>query len=269
MLIFASRKDVLCQEMKNAYNALVQTSEARKVYAQSWCDFGSTACAMLTSQIPELKKDFEQFRALCTQLSIAYRNLSEGEMRNAEDFRDVIERYAVVYRAFNEMFDAKDKYLSMNEKYQALKEKSKVAAKKPNNENAVSKLNLKVADAKEATIEALKNLINCTETVKTEKGKYNLFKIKRMKQGWVRYTNSLKTASEEEIRIFTQMKELIFRLNVKNPGAARTFETKVQEQLEVPNPEPVHIPEPQENENDEIIQQEEMQSHQPIFDGYE
>lgn len=227
MNIFASRRDILCQEMKNAYSALVRASESRTAYAQGWSDFGSTTCAMLTSQIPEFRKEFEQLRDICVQLSIVHRALAAAELRNAEDFRDVIERYAVVFRNFNEKFDAKERYLTQNERYRALKEKAKAAARKPNNESAVAKLNIRVEDAKAATAAALRALIEATEAVVTEKDKYNKFKIRRMRQGWARYTAALRAASADELRLFESLRSLISGIRVQSPTTAASVASQL------------------------------------------
>ena len=147
--------------MTNTYNALVQTSSYRKAYAKSWSDFGSTACAMMASQIPELKAQFEEMRKLFNDVSEIHVLLAE--LRNAEDFRDVIERFAVCYRANEDAYNYKEAYKISRNKYQSLLEKRKLIESKPNSAKDLPKIKVQIEDQKQVVIKAINAYIKKNE----------------------------------------------------------------------------------------------------------
>ncbi|KAH0787788.1 hypothetical protein GPJ56_008311 [Histomonas meleagridis] len=294
MNLFASRKDILCQEMTNTYNALVQASNFRKAYAKSWSDFGSTACAMMASQIPELKHQFEEMRKLFNDVAEIHVRLAEGELRNAEDFRDVIERFAVAFRANEESYNYKEVYKMARRKYQSLLDKKKQLESKTGGEKELPKVNVQIEDQKHVVIKAINAYIKKVKFLREAKDKYNKFKIRRMKHGWVRYTESLKKATDEEIAKFTEIQDLLSSLKVIDPKAGEAAEAMVAQQMSVSPPEPVQMPnapdlpeEEKENEQDEqeeekedkesdeeIVEEQQQETingnmNEPLFDDFE
>jgi hypothetical protein len=114
----ASHKDRLCNELLATYQYLCACVESRRDYAESWTRLGNSICAMGSEQVPEVQQSFRDLRALFEEISQIHMTLALAEDRTAEDWRDVIERYSVVFRvndAHNEqkfLFDSETQSLA-------------------------------------------------------------------------------------------------------------------------------------------------------------
>ena len=63
-----------------------------------------------------------------------------------------------------------------------------------------------------------------------------------MKKGWIRYTESLKKATDDEIAKFTEIHDLLASLKLANPNAGEMAEEAVAQQMSVPLPESIPMP---------------------------
>lgn len=252
MSIFSSKKDQLCKDMDVVYHGLHNASEARLQYAKGWEDFGKTSAIMLTSQIPELETQFHELEKLFVEVATIHRKLAQEESRNAEDFRDVIERFAVVYRVSEEYSMRKQQWKEACDAFDNATKKIEVEKLKGTYAKNQAKLEANLAAAKKDKSDFLRRIKRKCQQLIDEKNKYNKFKIRRFRSGWTRYSNALKAASEAEIDVYGRIRDYLSQLNVENPEAAKVAEAAVNEQLSKPAPAPVPVPAPNQEETHEI-----------------
>jgi hypothetical protein len=188
---------------------------------------------MGTEQVPEVRQSFSDLRALFEEISQIHMTLALAEDRTAEDWRDVIERYSVVFRvndAHNEqkfLFDSETQSLAET---QRRIEASKLRKGKPDTKavREEEKKQRQLSRVRRTYIRMLSQLI---ET----KLAYNKFKVNRVRHGFVLYAAALKEACEQEMGVFVRMRTLIESMDL-DCGAQR----QIAEQLE--RPAPVAIP---------------------------
>ncbi|KAK8834330.1 hypothetical protein M9Y10_032775 [Tritrichomonas musculus] len=251
MSIFASKKDQLCKDMDVVYHGLHNASEARLQYAKGWEDFGKTSAIMLTSQIPELETQFQELEKLFTEVANIHRQLAQEESRNAEDFRDVIERFSVVYRVSEEYSTRKQQWKEACDNFDSANKKIEIEKLKGTYQKNQAKLEANLAAAKKEKSDFLRRIKRKCQQLIDEKNKYNKFKIRRFRSGWTRYSNALKVASEAEIDVYGRIRDYLSQLNIENPEAAKVAEAAVNEQLSKPAPGPAPIPNHEEETNEE------------------
>lgn len=228
MNLFSSRKDILCAEIVRVYDGLIQAATNRTAYAKSWSDIGSTSCAMLTSQIPELKTRFEEMRTIFNELShIQYKLASEME-RSAEDIRDVFERFEVLYRVNEEYGIRKEQLAEANRKLTETHAKIEAEKNKGTYEKNKQKLEASLELARKDKTDALRRIKRKVRQLMHVKETYNKFKVKRFRQGFTRYNDALREASQNEIQKLTQIREFMSALSVENPEAAKVIETVIE-----------------------------------------
>lgn len=286
MSIFASRKDQLCKDMDIVYHGLHNASEARLQYAKGWEDFGKTSAIMLTSQIPELEAQFNELEKLFGEVAAIHRKLAQEEGRNAEDFRDVIERFSVVYRVSEEYSARKQQWREACDAFDNASKKIEVEKLKGTYTKNQVKLEANLAAAKKDKSDFLRRIKRKCQQLIDEKNKYNKFKIRRFRSGWTRYSNALKAASEAEIEVYGRIRDYLSQLNVEHPEAAKVAEAVVNEQLSKPAPEPVAAPSQDEENAEEKVDEPEANTEnensqenndqpadgvpaEPLFDNFE
>ncbi|KAH0793795.1 hypothetical protein GPJ56_002347 [Histomonas meleagridis] len=261
MSIFASRKDILCSDIQTVYDNLLRGASGRTTYAKTWSGIGSTSCAMLITQIPSLKSQFEKMRNMFNEIAEIHTKLAQEEERSAEDCRDIIERFAVLYRIGEEYQERKEQYIRATKNLEEAHKKIEVESNKPNYEKNRAKLEQRLEEAKKEKTDALRRIKRKVHQLYTSKELYNKFKVRRMRECWTRYNEALKVAAQSEIRKLTELRDLLQSLNSKNPEAATAIEATIESAMEnVQPPKPVEIPHEEEiEETKEIYEPNEIE----------
>lgn len=254
MMFFANKKDQLCMDMSTVYNGLIQAVKGRRLFAESWEGFADATTKMIETQIPSIAPQFEALEKLIKELADCERQLSNGEERYAEDFRDVIERFAVVYRV-NEEFNARKSVFKDCCTFLKTAEERLVAEQaKPTFEKNRSKLEQAVEICKQDKKNALRRYIRKIKQLITVKDSYNKFKIRRFRSGFITYANALKTAAEKEIEIYGRIRDHLAQIKVEDPATGEQLESALNEQMEnAPEDAPIDLAEETINNAEEAI----------------
>lgn len=232
MNLFLSRKDVLCSEITHVYEGMVQSAESRVLYAKSWSDIGSTSCAMLTSQIPELKAQFEEMRTIFNEVYQIHFKLAKEIERSAEDIRDVYERFDVLFRVNEEYNIRKEQLADATRKLTEAHAKIEAEKAKGTYQKNEAKLLANLEAARKDKTDALRRIKRKVKQLMAVKDSYNKFKVKRFRQGFTRYSHALREAAQSEIQKLTQIREFLAALSVDDPTAASAVGAMVQQNLE-------------------------------------
>lgn len=274
--IFQSRKDQLCNNLTAVYEGLINTVKGRRMYAESWKRFGENAAAMCTGEIPELKQQFEEFSGFCNELYAIQNTFADKEERCAEDWRDVIERFAVVFRVNDEYIERKTQWREATEGLERVQKTVELESVKPSYDKNKDKLNQKLEEAKQNKRDYLRRYKRKLNQLINVKDAYNKFKVRRMRHGWILYAEAMKEASLKEMDVYAKMKNLLSSMKV-----GEQFAEAVTQQITTPAPAPVELPNIETAVEDapEIpepepapIEDEGNQDHvpaNPLFDSFE
>ena len=237
MSIFASHKDAVCKEMDVVYHGLWGASQARIQYAKGWETFGETSAAMLTSQIPEMQSKFDELKDLFKAVADIHLKLSAEEARNADDFRDVIERYEVIYRVTEEYNERKVQWKTACDNFENKQKQIEMEKIKGTFTKNQYKLEGELAKCKQDKIDFLRRIKRKVNQLIHVKEAYSRFKVNRFRAGFTRYANALKEASEAEAEAFEKIRDYLNDLRVESPEAADAAESAFNEQASKPAPE--------------------------------
>jgi hypothetical protein len=239
-------KDSILNDMVVSAKAMIGAGERRLKYANDWKEIGPIMSHLVVSQSPDVAEKMTAAVTILNQVSEVEGKLAQDEMRNGEDFRDVIERYEVLFRTNEVYLESKQRLRSANEDLDASIEKDKREALKPTYERNRPKLEISISKAKdgkrvavEKSKEAIRNLINARE-------KYTRFKVRRLKQGWIRYGTGLSTTCEKEIELFTRLRNILEDMKKDRTTVSEQSIQKIEAHLEdfveqnpLPNETPV------------------------------
>ena len=148
--------------------------------------------------------------------------LSDEEIRNSEDMRDIVERYFVVDRANKHYMECKSLYAKAGEALENAKNKNTLEMNKASYEKNRFKLEAAIDKAKTAKATALDNLKQSIRDLIEARKKYDAFKIRRLISGWTRYGNALKTACDSELAAYKDLQNLINDLKSNAPQPSST-----------------------------------------------
>lgn len=213
--LFQSDKDLAVAEMKEIYKYLITAGNERIRYSEFLREFGANMREMVVSQNEDVIEYMDRFRDLFTQISECQYRLAKAEMRNAEDFNDVSERFFVYYRVNDEYKLVKEKFNKCSKDLKEARQKNEVESQKAtyhkNKEKLIANIE-KLVELKRELLEQtkckLEYLIKCREL-------YASFKIRRFKEGWTNYGRALKTESERELAIIGKIEDLLNELQGK------------------------------------------------------
>jgi hypothetical protein len=132
-----------------------------------------------------------------------------AEIRNAEDFRDVFERFEVVYQASTQYTERKAAFREAAAALDATGKKIKAEEGKPTWPRVQSKLVHQEAKEKMNREVALGRYKDILQRFIDAKIRYNRFKVSRMRHGWVLYAQALRTASKAEVDVFGRVRVLL------------------------------------------------------------
>ena len=230
--IFRNKKDVLLDDMMAVYNGLIAAGEGRKQYAQDWINFAKLTKEMLMIQNPSLELSYDKAIEYFTQIAECQNRLALAEIRNAEDFRDVSERFSVVYRCNQEYNESKRIFRETAIDLQEAEAKLQVEKSKPNNEKVQQKLEGQVESLKEKKQHELDTTKQLLRKLIEERNKYNQFKVRRFTQGWTTYANALQEESEKESVLLEQAQSFFEDLAQHlEAGTYEELNKRLQEQL--------------------------------------
>lgn len=214
LTIFQSRKDQLCNDMTIVYGELIAATKHRKAFAQSWISLGVKLQNLGASQVPELKEKFEELSSLFAKVGEIHNTLAAAEERRAENWRDVIERFAVVYRVNEEYVERKREWKEADDKLIVIKSQYQIESTKPSFDKSKAKMeaNMEVAkENKKKKLHAFKVKVAHLLKVKDE---YNKFKVRRFTDGFKQYGEKLQQACEQEVVVLKQIKEFLSQLSL-------------------------------------------------------
>ena len=226
-----AHKDPILNTMVASAKALLAAGEARKKYAADWRKIGEALKNMVNSQNPEVADKMEELCSLFNEVAAAEEALSDDEIRNADDFRDIIERYGVLFRTNEAYLQAKVEDKRATDALNEAIAKDKAEESRPTYEKNRPKLLAAVEKAKGMKKAALELYKEQTEALINQRTRYTKFKVRKMIEGWTRYGNGMKRMCEKETDIFQRMKEC---LNDMRTGNAVTHEAvdALEQQIE-------------------------------------
>ena len=253
LTVFQFGKDKLCADMSVVYDGLTTAVKNRREYAKSWTNFGQQASVMAISQLPDHKEKLEQFAELFAEVGQIHNELAAKEERNAEDFRDVIERFSVVYRVNEEYNIRKEQWDDACKELEKAQRTLDAESAKPTFASKEPKLRANIEKAKQLKRDCLRRYKRKVLQFIRVKQQYCKFKVRRIKHGFLLYAEAMREAAKKEMDIFVRIRDhlnclksgdepvaaaVAEQLSQAPPAAAPVAEAA--EVVEQPVPEPVH-----------------------------
>lgn len=227
-----SKKEILLSDMHDIYAGLYKAGESRKEYAKNWSEFAKYAKVMIMTQNSNVTAELDRFVDLCTKYAESQTRLAEAEMRNAEDFRDVAERFSVVYRGNNEYIDQKRKFRELEAELKEAKAKNEAESAKPTYAKVQAKLEANINRLKDAKKEAYELTKQRLRDLIDIRNKYNAFKIRRFCHGWSLLGTVLKQEGQTMTEILQKIGECLEALAACGAEGTEKLAEAVQEQVE-------------------------------------
>jgi hypothetical protein len=236
--IFASGADRLSIKVIGTYNALAHAFQHRREYARSWISFGDCLCRLALSQVPPLLSPITELGSLFTALGQVHEVLSQTEQRAAEDVRDIIERFVVVYNSNQAYHEVREVYESAMENVRLHWEKMQIQSARLDYELQRPKLEQELSALKEKQYAALTRFKPALHRNIVQRERYIQFKARKFREGFRGYAVALKSACEKEIEIYGKMKEILVGLEEALPIE---IEEQVVVFVDAPPPEVVPV----------------------------
>jgi hypothetical protein len=218
--LLATGRELLCEDLLATHGGLVAALQARRAYARAWSHLGSALHALASAQLPALAPAFERLSALLAGVAEIHAALADAEEANAEDFRDIFERFAVLYRQALVNSEAKAGFAGARAAHAAAAQAVAAARGTPAWAKAELRLLQQEAGAK-AMLRAARDRYRATlrELARVREA-YTAFKIRRLRAGFLRYARALREASERERGAFARIAELLGALGPGEAAAA-------------------------------------------------
>jgi hypothetical protein len=212
--IFGGLKEDLLVDLTVVYDSLVSAYRNRRDCAQAWIDFGKKAQAMVSLQIPELSTRFAELETLFEEYAKIHEELADKEERSSEDFRDCIERFQVVFRVREEYDMRKEQYMESTMKLEAAHKRIEAESVKPGYEKRQAKLEVTLQEAKQDKVDWLRRYKRKTIQIINVKNEYNKFKVRRIRHGWLLYSDAMKEAAQQEMDVLIRIRRLLESLDI-------------------------------------------------------
>ena len=201
-----TNKNVKIQDMIDTYQYLRTAGMARRNYANSWVVLGQKLKTMVCSQTDSMSSKFDTFISYLEQLEQSELRLADREIRSAEDFRDVFERYAVMFRTADDTIASKTKFRNVSAKMEKSRNSLEAAKSKSNTKpEKIAKKEAKVEKLMNEKKEALDKLIADYKAIIEVREKYNQFKLRRFSECFKTYGSSLRSEMEEQSQIYEKI----------------------------------------------------------------
>lgn len=223
-------KDPVLNDMVTSAKSLMAAAEARGKYAEAWRKFGDKLKTFATSQNPDVADKMDSLRSLLGEVADAEEALAQDEARNADDFRDILERYTVLFRVNEEYLQAKLAYKRATDAMNDAVQKDMLESQKPTYERNRPKLLAAIEHSKGQKRATLIRLKEQTEALISQRSKYTHFKVRKIAEGWARYGNGLKKMCETETEIFQRIKEVLNGLREIDVAAGDAIQRQIEDQ---------------------------------------
>jgi hypothetical protein len=197
--------------------SLLVASDHRRKYGNAWRTVSTTFGKLLMSQSPNDSRQAERLTELLDRLADVELSLSEAEGRGADDFRDIIERYDVLFRVNESYLQAKSNYQLACQELEAAIQADQAEQQKASYQKNKFLLQAKVIHMKDGKRKAIKAFRAATLTLIDCRTKYTTFKVRRLTHGWSVYGTTLLKTVQAETAIFTEIKEIL--IGFKKSGA--------------------------------------------------
>jgi hypothetical protein len=230
-LFALGEKDIVLRDMIASMKGFFSAGEGRQKYAASWRSLSAKLAAMLSSQNSEIHPKVDSLCGLLGRLADAEQELAASEIRAAEDFRDIIERYDVLFRCNEEYLQAKKEFGSATEALARVKAADSAESTKPSYEKTKYRLQANVAQARDILKKTIEIYKARTQAMIGVRNRYTAFKIRRLTHGWVLYGNALKQNCETELELLQQVKGVLAELRIAGEAAAAEVEEAIEQQL--------------------------------------
>lgn len=203
------KKDKNVEEMQGIYDGLKLTATNRIMHAKKWTAWNQSLSNLGHTQNPDAAPKFEAIVEITNKIGEIEETLGKEEDRNAEDYRDIIERFHCLMGKNHKYIDAKHNYKAATQKVQEAKAKDAMEQSKPTYEQKKFKLLQAIEQAKDKKRQRLEELKDSLRDLIDHRGRYNKFKVRRLCEGWSRYGNALKTSIEEEISALQELQDAV------------------------------------------------------------
>lgn len=210
LLIAKREKNV--EPMIKIYDGMKKSSKNRIRYSDKWMKFVESVQAVASSQNEEVGEYFSKFAEIGTQIANLNLDLGTQERRNAEDFRDVFERYEALMEKTKRYTKCKSDYKKASKDYVESMNKDAQEQQKPNYSTKRFKIQENIEKCKDRKIRKLQKVKDALADLIDARKRYNDFKVRRFSEGFTRYGTSLKHAIEDEIELLEQLKASIVDL---------------------------------------------------------
>jgi hypothetical protein len=194
---------------------------------------------MVSSQNPDVGAQLASLSAILIKIADAELELSEAELRCAEDFRDAIERYDVLFRVSEEHLAAETRNRVAADRLNAAVEADHAEQLKPSYAKNKFALQAQVAKAKEEKTDAVAHVRKATEALMDCRARYAHFKINRVRHGWTLFGTVLLRVATAEKQFFAELKDVLREFNKVPPQevppeTAAAIRAAVVEQMAAP-----------------------------------
>jgi hypothetical protein len=231
-------KDAVLRDMITSMKGFFSAGEGRQKYSAAWRSLAAKFAPMLASQSTEVRPKVDTLCDLLQQLADAEDALGVSEIRAAEDFRDVIARYDVLFRRNEEYLQAKREFRLAKDALARAKAADTAESTKASYEKSKYRLQAAVFQARDILKKTIEIFRGRTEALIDTRNRYTAFKIRRLAHGWTLYGNALRQNCEAELGILQQVKDVLAELRSAGEIAAEVVgeveETIGQQLAEAP-----------------------------------
>ncbi|EAX97548.1 hypothetical protein TVAG_006790 [Trichomonas vaginalis G3] len=245
MSIFQSRKTVLLHDMTSIQKYLRYAADYHAEYAKTWKTMGENLFQMMTGQNSAITPQMTRFSEIMAEIGQCHERLAAEELRNSEDFNDIIERYNVLYRTNSEHVAAKEKYKAACAALEKAIETDKAEESRPDYEaKRKVKCQNEIEKQRSNKAQTLKDTISTLEALIATRTKYSAFKVRRLISGWNRFGHALKVESQNEIDLIAKAQDVLDEIKntkVVDPENLKNMERAIESHIEAA-PAPAIVP---------------------------
>jgi tetratricopeptide (TPR) repeat protein len=208
MLAVAPR-DPIVDKLELFANALAAASRARASYAASWAPFGLCLQTLVMAKNPGVSSVFPTLLQFISQVSSAESDFSKALVRASDDFRDVVERYGVLYRQNEAYFELHIAFERASEALANAVADDAAERGKAGYERSRARFERAIVAARETKRRTLAAARTAVQELIVTRERYKRFKLRRTEQGWRGYAEAAQEFARRETEAFTGMRKEI------------------------------------------------------------
>lgn len=191
-----SKKKKLLTDIAGMINYEAKGVKAHKKELDQTNNFLTKLRALIEKEAPEFLDKFDEITEPMKEAIHCEEAIAAAEERKMDDINDVSERFKVLYRMSTELAEARAKRQATVEKLEKLhKEKDADELKGGKKRH---KIEGDIAATIEAKRTATENVEQKLQEVIAQREKYALFKIRRLRNGFVTYGNVIAEQAQKE-----------------------------------------------------------------------